>query len=506
MRLLELLRPSNRKASVQRGSAVDSATVVKDSPIPRESETTVASDQVTEPTLLSNIRQAASNLPEFNPQHQLEQRRLRFLHLEKTGGTVLTQQLALLFAEKCVQPWGQRLMDAFEATRESPEIAELPRGKFWRSHRPEDFHFFAREHVPLWAWNVACQQVPVLQNAVQFAVFREPDRWLVSLYHHYRRKAESDFQLEMRVNGMFSNQLEKGRTLMRLTQKYSLLDFIRCLDSEAPFVRSQFIGQFVNMYSLAPHDSSSEARLASAIEAIGKLDFVGLQSSLTSTCQYVAMLLNMPMQPSLPTANTGGYVDPDFEEVQGQLNSRMADDWRVYESAVALNRSKMRQLPAAEDYNENWCLKQSLDAYPNGIQIPFSGAIPGCHWHTREGGVDGVPLVCWSTDDSTIFLPIHVEGSYQMTIRVRGVLNARNMNESHVRIANVLWPLVPSHSEDGFTDLSVRVPRGVGKNRGWSRVVIVPAAIQTHEEVQPGCGDHRRKGLLVERIQLVRYE
>lgn len=443
---------------------------------------------------------AAPSLPAFPG----IDRRVVFFHLPKTGGTALTQQAGLFFAERSIQPWSTNLADL---------LPDAPRDPGWTTRRPSwgttnlgDLRFFAREHLEYATWQRLRVAHPELSTALSFALFREPVSRASSMLSHRRRESPEAVEAAL-LRGAFTTAQRDAA--LRYSRAVQVMDAEELLAAEDPVLRQSIRDDLADRMTRAflPVPDPTRGGLAgtaleAALEAIAGLDLIGLQEDLLGSLWKLCHALDLPMPPATLEANRGdGDVpSPRAAAMLADLNPH---DRLLYEHVRDRHRRECQRLPAAADHNRRWAETRDVTAYRDGVEIPASGALPGWGWHCREAGVNGLPFLCWTGPVAVVFLPVPPDRRSRFELDVHGVMGEASWTGTLCRIDGRDFPLAPSDVATGVRRLAAELPPGTGRRRGWTEVEIVVPATRSHEDLQPGCGDRRIKGLLVEAIRLV---
>ena len=427
-------------------------------------------------------------------------RRVFFLHVPKTGGTALTQQLALLFRESRIQPWGARLPDL--ANKYAGRPSALGRARIWDHHDAQDFDLFSRDHLCLSDWLSLVQAIPELNTCICFTVLREPVARSFSMLHHIRRRTVETIQAAYSAGMLTAEDRDNALTFQRLACELPTLEL---LNQQQPELRAIVERELANcathMLSTAPKEATDQEHLESAKKNLCSLDIVGLQEDLAGTFQQLCMKLDVPMPPLVIDANVGDYQRSIDEAVRARLTAMNSLDIELYQLACQLHREKMNALPGADAYNADWARRQPPTGCRDDYGVCMSEPILGWGWHCREGGVGDIPYLCWTTGTSVIYLPMIVNQSYELSIRCRGSMSDENWTKSSVLLAGNRFPLHVVPAEDGLPILKTELQCTDGVS-GWQRVDIVPFETRSHQQLDAACPDTRQKGICVEQITL----
>jgi hypothetical protein len=430
----------------------------------------------------------------------MSHRRAFFLHIPKTGGTALTQQLALLYEERRVQPWGARLSDLAAQFAGQPTM--LARGRIWNDQAATDFDLFSRDHCTLADWERLVASVPELAKCVRFTVLREPVARAYSMLQHLRRRTPETIEGAY-VAGLLSLQ---DRDTQLAVQKFacglSTLEFLDLPQKELHrLIDHELRNRATRMLSTAKESASEQEHFESAVSNLEKFDVVGLQEDLDGTMQKLCMRLDVPMPPSVLDANVGHYARCIDEAVSARLRSMNELDLELYRIAASRHAVDSRELPTPERYNRAWSERRSWAGYQRDYEIEMSGPVPGWGWHCREGGVGDVPYLCWTTGVAAVYLPMSPGVQYELELHCRGTMSERNWSQTTVRVEEREFSLQLVAATNGFPMLKATIACA-NHQAGWKEVRIVPLETLSHHQLDATCDDRRQKGICVERIRL----
>ncbi len=127
------------------------------------------------------------------------------------------------------------------------------------------------------------------------------------------------------------------------------------------------------------------------------------------------------------------------------------------------------------------------------LEIRMSDYIPGWGWHCREGGVGDVPYMCWTTETAVLYLPVILNQQYQLQIDTHGAMLPELLTNTVCRINGHTLTFQAKEIGSGVTRLTAKIDANMGQSQAWSPVEIRVPATLSHEELQPGCGDHRQR-------------
>jgi hypothetical protein len=420
---------------------------------------------------------------------------LLFLHLPKTGGTAVSLQASLFFPVDRVQPWGPCISDlVLQMDGRVPELRQ--RAAIWDTTDFQSIHFFCRDHASLAAKLRVKASLPQERKPLLFVVGREPKARLVSQINHIRRTSKETIEHSFSLGQLSQFEREMRLEIGNAAREHSDVEFVRMLPR---FEGTQFLNEMDN-------SPARQMELPNGQDPLEMIDFVGIQEDLDGTYRKLCHRIDMPMPPTLGKANVGNYaskVDKEFDkELASVLQPYMKDDLPLYHAVANRHAEEMREVPSVAAHNAAWCERQSLAEFSQGIRFAMSDAIPGWNFHAREGGDGGRPIVCWLKPTATVFLPIVANATKTIRLSVAGTLAEENLRESKLRIEGQEFPLQVSGTKELCQILTARIPSSVGRSSAWSPVEIIAKRGLTHEEVSPGCGDHRLKGLSLQEISV----
>jgi hypothetical protein len=427
--------------------------------------------------------------------------RVFFLHIEKTGGTALTQQLALLYQEDRIQPWGAGLCDLAGSHVGVKPL--LPCAKIWDKISIVDLDLLGRDHTTMATWDLLVKEYQDLNSFVKLTVLREPVSRTVSMLYHTRRildanvfKAEADGAIDA----------TKRDLMLRHNKMARELDFLELLKVQDEPLRRMTHNKFVNCMtrrlSTAPQNATTTQHLDSAKRNLERLTLVGIQEDLSGTMRRICKHLDWPMPPNVIDANVGNYASTLSEETLAHIAMLNEADLELYKIAKSIHEAEMQTMPCPDMFNEDWARRQTMQGTQDGIEITMHDPIPGWGWHCREGGRDGVPFLCWTTETPVVYLPIFSAVSYELAVHCSGSLAEENWHRSRVRINGKIFNLVETRCENGMRVLTAKI--ALSGADSWKKVEILPSIIRSHHDIDPDCNDRRKKGLCVEKIQLNR--
>lgn len=429
-------------------------------------------------------------------------RRAFFLHIPKTGGTAITQQVSLFYEEERVQPWGARLADL--ADELVGHAIDLPRSQIWKHKNPTDFDFYGREHVTLSQWQTLNDRFVELRDCIQFTIMRDPVRRSKSMLQHLHRLQESTTQSAYLAGAMSIQERDDEIAFCRLVRSLPLNELLSLQQSYAQDrIRREFRNVATMTYSTASSSASDREHLASAMQNLEKMHFVGIQEDLDGTIRRISQLLDMPMPPKALSSNVGHYNKIIDVETQSLFEGLNTLDIELYRFARSLHESAMQTLPSPEEYNREWARRQSLEGTASGFEITMAGPIPGWGWHCREGGYNDVPYLCWTTSHAVIYLPFHRSASYELELHCHAAMDEQNWHGTKAQVGNQLFDFRVTRIVNGLTVMTTTI-NGLEGGTAWRKVEIVPAKTISHHELNPECDDVRQKGISVERIRLTR--
>lgn len=446
---------------------------------------------------------AVENLDQCKLNHaKSPSRRTFFLHIPKTGGTAITQQISLFYEEERVQPWGARLADLANAL--VGQSTDLPRSRIWEHKNPTDYDFFGREHVTMSQWQIINDNFTGLKDCIQFTILRDPVKRSKSRLQHFYRLQEPTIQNAYLAGAMTIQERDDQIAFCRSVRTLPLKALLSLQQSYAQdMIQLQFRNRATMTYSTASSSASDQQHLASAMHNIEKMNLVGIQEDLDGTIRRVSQLLDMPMPPKALSSNVGNYQKNIDAETQSLFEGLNSLDMELYRFARSLHESALRTLPSPEEYNREWARRQSLEGTYNGFEITMDGPIPGWGWHCREGGCNDVPYLCWTTSHAVIYMPFHHSSSYELVLHCHATMDEQNWLGTKAKVGNRLFDFRKARTVNGLPVMTTTID-GLEGDTEWRQVEIIPAKTISHHELNPECDDIRQKGISIERIRLIR--
>lgn len=416
------------------------------------------------------------------------------LHIPKSGGTALSEFLAQFYEESAVFP-SLYPFDVLERAAESAQAnAELGLS---------DTRLFTRAHFTLSQFVTYEQARLAGQRLKTVCFFRNPTHRSVSLVQHLKRTRIAEVHrasLEGRAN---AEVRDKSLQSVEVAQSHSIAETLQWMTRqtfEGDGTYSVYVPQIRYLSPLIAGPKADESMLENALYQLGGIDMIGIVEDNLASLQKICWLLDLPMPEVDHEANVAperAKVDQAIVEASQEL-TRL--DWQLYGHALRRHYQELAYMPKPGTHNRQWAFRQRVPRTKSTFNLTMEQALMGWGWHVREGG-GPIPFSRWTTHRSVFYAPLCKADSYELGLHVGGVLNERNLHQSHIEVNGYPIPLKADRPEAPLV-LRARIPGQALSPYGATRIDIVPHAVDSHEAIAPGCGDRRLKGLAIHQITI----
>ena len=415
-------------------------------------------------------------------------RRLFHIHTPKTGGTALAEFLSQFFPEsQVIYPAVSR-----QAIAAAAEIREG--GK---TDEFDAIRFFSRAHIPMRVYEKYRETLPEGSAANFVCMFRNPLARLISLVGHIRRISDQDLILAKDRRKLSAEGMEAQRELIKICREQDMETALLALKMRRNRNSRARDAQVAHLISWTTEGNDETWSIENVLEQLDKIDLIGVVEDYLGSLQKICWLLDLPMPEVDHQANVSRKKLRASQAVIDLANELCKVEWQLYGEVLRRHYLDMAHVPDPATYNRAWAYRQAVPASKTTLDLSMDQPIYGWGWHVREGTA---PLYSrWTKARAVLYLPLAPSSSYRFELHVGGVLDARNLSQSRVEVNGAAISLRPSSCEAPAV-LDATIPRHFISHRGWTRVDIIPAHLDTHETIQPGCGDFRRKGLAIHRI------
>jgi hypothetical protein len=390
------------------------------------------------------------------------------MHVQQTGGTTLSGALANRFAASdCLSLY----------FGPEPDLSEIDRYRFVTGHVTSGLlERFTRP--------------PYLVT-----LLRDPIERALSAYS-FTRSFPPDYQGAQPLRAGGPEAPELSREWRRLAAECSLGELV----SRAPAVAREYLG---NRQARALSDTKTgDERLADALRALERCDFVGLSDRLDESVDWLARRLGWENLRPLPRVNaTADRLRRDelpaetlealarLTEVDREVHRRGSDrfesnlaEWRAWRNP----RDASAGIPDA----------------PPVQDLPFDQPILGGGWMRRERGADGTSF-CWIGDTRRAWVDMGAGGRVG-SVRIE-IAHAIDEEVLRSLVISVDGRPVPHTLADEGGALVATAP--LPRRRPWNRrrrISIEVARSKHPRAVNPDSLDNRELAVAVRRVQLRR--
>ena len=352
-----------------------------------------------------------------------------------------------------------------------------------------------------------------------FTVLRDPVSRLRSQFNHWQAWTPGDIET--------SPSSPEVKALKHRAKACTLEEF---LSIDAPPVHRLFEnGQcktLVTNFPVALHNRLKGDRLAA--EAIGNLDtmlMVGLTERLDDSARLLCFLLGWPpparverlnVRPRPRAADEAAL--PPIVRAATELDqlayahavARFERDHESMLDALGLPPGDADAVAGAIDARSLVALAESPDPRPDRVDLRMDAGLRGAGWHELEHTRAGHPYR-WTGPLTRSTLDVLIRPARRYTVRIgivsllhRDVLKGARVliNGRDAASCKVEWRMPFLGHDPAMHAIHAEFDAAPVGDDGVCRLELVVPRTHRHEDVEPGCGDHRDKGLAVTRVRI----
>lgn len=428
---------------------------------------------------------------------------LNFIHIPKTGGTTVRGVVELHYPT-------HRAAGTALVKREMEKQGE-----------PKERMTFGADLAKIWLYQGHTNVTSVLPEGYRrFTVVREPVARLRSQFHHWvawTRKEIEDSPSAPNIKAL------KHRAKTSTLEEFLAFD-------EGPVFRLFRNGQCKTLVSNFPYQEHHRLKGEELVEQVCRnLDgmlTVGVTERLDESMRVLCWKLGWPPPPRVERLNARKRNrEGDAAALPPIMEEAVVLDRRAYEHAMSrferdhsamLNDLSLApgadadHVIAALDARARLALIESGVEPADEIHARMDSGLRGSGWHELEHARTG-HTYRWTgpSTRTTLDLLIRPAEAYEVWVSVVSLLHRDVLKGTRVRVngvepdrCTVEWRL-PFSDQDPATHRLRAIVSGhpVGDD-GFCRIeILVPKTFRA-DDVEPGCGDTREKGLAITRVHL----
>lgn len=418
-----------------------------------------------------------------------------FVHVPKTAGTSLRSLLEQYHHQDRVAPSNILLRLSQQQGVPKPKVTRTPElDALTCFHNHTNFVDFLREDL------------------AKVTMLREPIARLNSLMNHWQQWTDKEIK---KAPG------EDHIKELKRNAKHMDLEELIAIDSGS--IRRQFHNgmtkTLVSNFPVPEHVKlSDEQLLDTAMANLDSMDWVGVTERFDDSILLLCDYFSWPIPKATQRLNVRRNPSQQPDQLPQSIAHAVELDRAVYEHACALLDARYNELYARYEHllSADQTLKECVDqhirarwiaqsdsARPAQIISTMDQPLRGTGWHEREG-IDSKRTYRWTGPgtESTIECLIKPADGYRVDLGIEGVIDrdiykglAISINghkSESIEFERSWLPLptsTPHHrvralvkgqpvGDDGFCQLTIHVPKTISQ-----------------EQLTPGCGDKRLKGV-----------